>query len=267
MSEGQPAPIRPVPFARVRRWARTSRLRLAPEGILAQVHAEAERRLDARELARVRQQRARDPEHPLVTVRIATYSRGPRIASTLDSCLEQDYPNIEIIVVGDDCDAATQDAVLAYRDKGVKFVNLGQRGQYPQEKERMWQVAGCTPMNVGAYVAAGSWIAPCDDDDTFTPDHVSSLLSFAQSRDAEMVWSDAAMQRTDGSWERTLGPPLAHGRISHGSVLYRSDLRFMQLNRRSHLLNEPADWNLWKRMRGAGVRIAYCPRLTYYHYL
>jgi glycosyltransferase involved in cell wall biosynthesis len=222
--------------------------------------------LDARELAYVRRERTADPEWPLVTIRIATHSVGPRIANTLDSCLAQDYPHVEIVVVGDACDEATQDAVHSYRDRGVKFVNLGQRGQYPSEKERLWQVAGSTPMNVGAQLAAGSWIAPCDDDDTFTPDHVSTLLSFARSRDAEMVWSEAAMQRTDGSWERTLGPPLALGRISHGSVLYRSDLRFMDLNRRSHVVDEPADWNLWKRMRAAGVRIVYCPRLTYHHY-
>lgn len=131
----------------------------------------------------------------------------------------------------------------------------------------MWQVAGSTPMNVGSLLARGEWIAPCDDDDEFTPDHVEALVGHGLATGAEMVWSDAQMQQPDGAWKPTPGPPLNHGRISHGSVLFRSDLRFMMLNRRSYLMNQPADWNLWQRMSRAGVRIAYRPGVTYRHYL
>jgi hypothetical protein len=71
------------------------------------------------------------------------------------------------------------------------------------------------------------------------------------------------VQRPDDSWYVTPGPPLAYTAITHGSVLFRSDISFIDLNRRSYLVDEPADWNLWRRMALAGVRISHCPRVTY----
>ncbi|QWZ08139.1 glycosyltransferase family 2 protein [Nocardioides panacis] len=254
--------LRQVALARLVR----TRKALTRQSLTERAREWTEVRLDAAELSRVRREREPDEGDPLVTIRIATYSAGERLRRTIESCLAQDYPRVEIVVVGDCCDDATARVALDYADRGVRFVNLGRRGQYPSDRMSLWQVAGVTPMNIGALMAAGSWIAPCDDDDTLTPDHVSTLLAWARTHDAEMVWSDAAMQAEDGTWTTTGGPPLALGRISHGSVLFRSDIAFIDLNRRSYLLDEPADWNLWRRMSKAGVQISYCPQLTYYHY-
>lgn len=246
--------------------SRMTRRALSRPSRLERRRERAEVKLDALELEEVRRRRPPNPIQPRVTIRIATYSAGNRIRRALDSALAQDYPNFEVVVVGDCCDDATASVVASYSDCGVRFVNLGRRGQYPYDKRGLWLVAGCTPMNVASLIGEGEWIAPLDDDDAFTPDHVSTLISTALSRDAEMVWSDAAMQRSDGAWWRTPGPPMKLGRISHGSVLFRSDISFIQLNRRSHLVDEPADWNLWRRMERIGVRISYCPQVTYYHY-
>ncbi|GAA2018555.1 hypothetical protein GCM10009740_03020 [Terrabacter terrae] len=203
----------------------------------------------------------------MVSVRIATYSAGTRIRRALDSCLSQTYGNLEVVIVGDCCDDRTSAVIREYEsDARVRFANLGRRGQYPPPGTEMWQVAGATPMNVASLLARGDWIAPCDDDDEFTADHVEVLLSHALESGAEMIWSDAEMQQGDSSWTRTPGPPMRHGRISHGSVLFRSDLRFMALNRRSYLVNEPADWNLWQRMARAGVLIEHVPHVTYRHF-
>lgn len=229
--------------------------------------AKLETRLDRAELRRIRSDRPDPSLQPLVSVRIATFSAGDVIARTLESCLKQTYPNIEVVVVGDCCDEATEKAVARFTSDGrVRFVNLGLRGQYPPPGPARWQVAGTTPMNVGSLLARGEWIAPCDDDDEFTPDHVERLLDHALATKSEMVWSDAEMQQSDGSWRLTPGPPLKHGRISHGSVMYRSDLRFMALNRRSYLIDQPADWNLWSRMERSGVAMTYLPAVTYRHY-
>lgn len=224
-------------------------------------------RLDALELADIRRSRESDDDVPLVTVRIATFAAAEGIRASIESALKQDYPRVEVLVIGDYCDPKTAEVVRSYEDRGVTFINLGRRGQYPIGARQRWMVAGATPMNIGALMAAGSWIAPMDDDDQFSPDHVSRLMDWAQEHGAEMVWSDAAMENADGSWSPTPGPPLALGRISHGSVIFRSDISFIDLNRRSYLIDEPADWNLWRRMRNAGVKISYCPGVTYFHYL
>ena len=121
-------------------------------------------------------------------------------------------------------------------------------------------------MNAALFLARGDWIAPCDDDDELTPTHVEDLLRFAKSGHYEMVYSKAAMARPNGQWMIVGGPPLRDGRISHGSVLYSAGLRFFTYSDTCWKRAEPADWNLWKRMRRAGVRIGFHDQVTYIHY-
>lgn len=202
---------------------------------------------------------------PLVTVRIATYAAGEKLRRAVDSALAQTYARTEVLVVGDRCDEATVHVAQSYGDR-IRFVQLGHRGQYPPARRDRWMVAGATPMNAALKLAHGAWIAPCDDDDVLTPDHVEKLLAAALAEEAELVWSRAAMQLDDGSWSVTTGPELRYGQVSHGSVLYSTELRFMEYNLRCYHRQLPADWELFSRMRDAGVRIAHLPDVTYIHY-
>jgi hypothetical protein len=208
-----------------------------------------------------------DATDPLVTVRIATYNRGRILADrAIQSILGQTYRNLEVLVVGDACDQATSEAVESIGDERLRFVNLPTRGLYPEDAMARWMVAGTHPMNAALALARGSWIAPCDDDDKFSPTHIEQLLEHAIHNRLEMVWSRAALRRLDGGWSVTLGPPLQYGHISHGSVLYSLGLRFFRHSNTSWKLPEPGDWNLWRRMERAGVRIGFLDELTYFHY-
>jgi hypothetical protein len=204
---------------------------------------------------------------PLVTVRIATYNRGPLIAErTIPSVLDQTYRNLEVLVVGDACDDVTAAAVRSFDDGRLRFINLPTRGMYPDDRQARWMVAGTHPMNAALSLARGTWIAPCDDDDQFTPTHVERLLEHALRHRLEMVWSRAGLRQANDTWTVTLGPPLRHGQISHGSVIYSLGLRFFQHSNTSWKLPEPGDWNLWRRMQSAGVRMGFLDELTYFHY-
>ena len=210
--------------------------------------------------------RSADSPEPLVTVRIATYRRSDLIKRALDSVLSQSYQKLEVMVIGDACDDATQKAVESYSDMRLRFINLPTRGLYPEDAKSRWMVAGTHPMNAALPLISGDWIAPCDDDDEFTPNHVEALLERAISGRYEMVWSRAMLRQPDGNWVKTEGPPMALNRISHGSVLYSSGLRFFQHSNTSWRMKEPGDWNLWRRMQKAGVRIGFLDEVTYYHY-
>jgi Glycosyltransferase like family 2 len=204
---------------------------------------------------------------PLVTVRIATFDRGPLVAErAVASALRQSYQNLEVLVVGDACDPATADAVLSVRDPRVRFVNLPRRGTYPIDPADLWRVGGVHPMNAALSLARGDWIAPCDDDDELTDTHVEDLLRFARHGRFEMVYSKAAIAQPDGGWREVGHQPLRDGGISHGSVLYSAGLRFFAHSGTCWKLAEPADWNMWKRMRRAGVRIGFHDHVTYIHY-
>ena len=209
-----------------------------------------------------------DEPEPLVTVRIATYNRGVLTAErSIASALAQTYERLEILVVGDAADAATVEAVDAVKDERVRFVNLPVRGMYPSDPRHRWMVAGSAPMNVGLSLARGAWIAPCDDDDELSHDHVEVLLRNAQAKRVEMIYSKAKMEVAPGQWSIVGSIPLRHGHVTHGSVMYSSQLRFMRHSNTSWKLGEPSDWNLWRRMKRIGVRIGFLDRITYTHYL
>jgi glycosyltransferase involved in cell wall biosynthesis len=120
-------------------------------------------------------------------------------------------------------------------------------------------------MNAALTLARGDWIAPLDDDDEFLPTHVEELLNAARSARAELVFSKALMAGAD-DWQVVGDLPLREGHISHGSVLYSAGLRFFRYSDTCWRLAEPADWNLWKRMHRAGVRVAFHPFVTYRHF-
>jgi hypothetical protein len=130
-----------------------------------------------------------------------------------------------------------------------------------------WRVAGVLPANTALALGQGSWITACDDDDEFTPDHVETLLGEARRRRLEMVWSKADMEVRAGQWEVVGSEPLAEGRVTQGSVLFSMGLRFMRFSNTCWRAEQPADWNLWSRMRDIGVRTGFVDRITYLHRL
>lgn len=203
-------------------------------------------------------------QEPLVTVRIATYDRGPVVAErALASAVAQTYERLEILVVGDHCTEETARAVRSVHDPRIRFVDLPTRGIYPPGAASRRKVAGSHPMNVARSLAQGAWLAPCDDDDEMTPDHVEVLLAHALAGRLEMVYSKANFEEAPGRWREVGSEPLRMGEISHGSVLLSTGLRFMEHSNTCWKLREPSDWNLWKRMQRIGVRIGFCDRVTY----
>ena len=208
-------------------------------------------------------------EEPLVTIRIATYDRGPLVAErALATAVGQTYERLEILVIGDACDETTEAAVRSVDDPRVRFINLPARGMYPDQVRPRRLVAGSHPMNVGLALARGSWIAPLDDDDELTADHVEVLLGHARQHRLEMVWSRARTELDrPGEWTEIGSERIEEGGFAHGSVLYTAGLRFMRHSSTSWKRDEPSDWNLWKRMQRIGVRMGFCDHLTYVHYL
>lgn len=202
---------------------------------------------------------------PVVTVRIATKDRPDLLVErALPSALEQTYENIEILVVGDHCDNRTAEALADFDDPRIRYVNLGRQGDYPTDPVRRWQVAGSKPMNAALMLAAGEWLAPMDDDDALVDTHVEHMLRFAQERRLEFVWSKTIAFLGAGLAPTYVGHPvLSPACTNHGAVLYSMGLSVIPYSPTSDRLDEPFDWNLWKRLQLAGAKMAYLDELTY----
>jgi glycosyltransferase involved in cell wall biosynthesis len=197
--------------------------------------------------------RAYEPE-PLVSVRIGAYRGGELLFErALRSVREQTYGNLEVIVVCDGRDEETVRRLEGLGDPRLKVVQRPRNGPYPEDRDARWRVAGSHPFNQGVAHAKGAWIAPIDQDDEWCEDHLEVLLGAARATGAEVVFGVGRALLEDGG-ETWFGAwPPAQGDFGWQTAIYHAGLVSFLYDVNSHLLGEPADWNLARRMLEAGV--------------
>lgn len=111
-----------------------------------------------------------------VSVIIPTFNGAQFIGRTLDSILQQDYPPAEIIVVNDGSTDDTASVVRTYAP-GVRLIDI--------------ENGGPTGARLTAVRAAKSeWLAFCDSDDLWHPDHLSGLVGLADTHSVPFAFSN-----------------------------------------------------------------------------
>ena len=126
---------------------------------------------------------------PLVTIGIPTYNRAnSTLFSTINSAINQDYPNIEIIV-SDNCSSDnTEIIVQSFNDKRIKYlkqkINIGANNNY----------------NVCLNAAKGDYFLLLHDDDLIDHDFISTCLRTAKySKDFGFIRTGTRMIGEDGA--------------------------------------------------------------------
>ncbi|HEY9614269.1 glycosyltransferase family 2 protein [Allocoleopsis sp.] len=94
---------------------------------------------------------------PLVSVVIPTYCRPLLVKRAVQSALAQTLSQIEVIVVIDGPDQATQEALTAIDDSRLRVIEL------PNNQ------GSCSARNAGVDMAQAKWVAFLDDDDEWMP--------------------------------------------------------------------------------------------------
>jgi len=204
---------------------------------------------------------------PLVTARIGTYEGGETLFErAIASVLRQTYANWEAIVICDGRDEPTAERIAAIGDSRIRCVQRPRNGPYPPEPTARWQVAGAHPFNEGFALARGAWIAPIDQDDEWSDDHLDALVSAAQSSGAEVVYGVANVvvgshgETYFGTWPPVLGD------FGFQTAIHHAALTAFLYDANAYLIDEPADWHLARRMLESGVRFEFLDRIvtTYY---
>lgn len=203
-------------------------------------------------------------KEPLISVRIATHQqREDLIDVAISSVLQQTYENFEIVVVSDGENEWVASQLKKLANPKIRFFQNIPKGKYPEDRYLRWMVAGAPVADRGAKEARGSWIAPLDDDDKFLPNHLEILLKLAQEERAELAYSAVLQKQLTWKTESVIfsNPPALNGFSFLGS-LYLKSLDCFKYNSQSWMLDEPADWNLIRRMSQSGVRMASTPEVT-----
>jgi glycosyltransferase involved in cell wall biosynthesis len=205
---------------------------------------------------------------PLITVRIGTF-RGDDLLfdRALSSVRRQSYANWEAIVVCDGRQPSTGERIAALGDPRIRCVQRPRNGPYPAEAHARWLVAGSHPFNEAHAWAAGSWIAPIDQDDEWEDDHLESLLATAQDGRAEVAFGVArAIVPPDGETYFGAWPP-SLGDFGFQTAIYHAGLTAFLYDANTDLTGEPTDWNLARRMLEAGVRFDFLDRIVTNYYV
>lgn len=103
-------------------------------------------------------------DRTLVSAVIPTHGRPELLACAVRSALRQTWFFLEVIVVLDGPDAATEAYLASVADPRVRSVMLPEAA------------GGCAARNAGVRAARGEWIAFLDDDDEWMPDKIARQM-------------------------------------------------------------------------------------------
>lgn len=206
-------------------------------------------------------------ERPLITVAVATYNRARLLTERcIPSVLGQTYDNLELIVVGDRCTDETEDLVGRIEDPRLKFVNLPERGDYPEDPVRRWMVAGTPAMNRALAISNGRYITHLDDDDEYTLDRLEKLVAFASGEDYDLVWHPYWWENSKGEWRLNEAHQFAYSQVTTSSIFYASWFKKIPWDIDAHRLLEPGDWNRLRKFKYVGPASGRYPDPLLSHY-
>ncbi len=176
---------------------------------------------------------------PLISVIVCTYNRRDRLRGALDSVLSQGRDDTEVIVVDDGSD----DPVILSESMGgnVRLIRTSHRGVGAARAE-------------GLDAARGTFVAYCDDDDRWTPDHLDVLLDYLLATPTvDLVYGDS-------QWADGASPPRVPfsvdydaSRLAEFNYIFPSDVLHRAEAARDvggfdPRLRTYEDWDLWLRM-------------------
>jgi glycosyltransferase involved in cell wall biosynthesis len=141
---------------------------------------------------------------PLVTVIIPTYNRGWIVQEAIDSVLNQDFSDYELIVVDDGSNDNTREILESY-GKAITVLQQSNRGV-------------SAARNRGIAEAAGRLIAFLDSDDLWLPGKLTTQVKFFEEN------ADAVINQTQEIWIRNgarVNPKKRHHKFS-GMIFERS---------------------------------------------
>ena len=140
---------------------------------------------------------AKNPKKPLVSVIIPTYNRGWIVQEAIDSVLDQDFADYELIVVDDGSDDNTP-AILGGYGQAITVLDQSNKGV-------------SAARNHGIAAASGELIAFLDSDDLWLPRKLSTQVKFFKDH------PDAVINQTQERWIRNgvrVNPRQRHHKFS-----------------------------------------------------
>ena len=124
---------------------------------------------------------------PTVSVIISAYNRPAVVSFAIRSVLGSNFEDWEAVIVGDGCNAETEEAVRAFTDPRIRFHNLPANTGHQS-----------APHNKGVELARGEFVFFLNQDDMYFPDHISRGVDFMRATGADLSWSPVLLLQHSG---------------------------------------------------------------------
>lgn len=115
---------------------------------------------------------------PKVSIVLPTYNGAKYIRQSIDSCLNQTYKNIELIIVDDGSTDGTAEIIKSYKDQRIKYLRHKENKGIPNA------------LNTGFANATGEYLTWTSDDNYYADQAIEKMLSFLRDRNCSFVYCD-----------------------------------------------------------------------------
>jgi glycosyltransferase involved in cell wall biosynthesis len=177
---------------------------------------------------------------PLISIILPVYNGEKYLSKAIESCLNQSYINIELIIVND-CSTDNSLQIIesfAENDERIIIINNKENKKLPAS------------LNIGHNQAKGDFITWTSDDNMLKSNFLEFLLNTIENEEADLVYSDYDIINNDGKLKRKhkSGPTehLLFGNIIGASFLYKKKV-FEALKGYDENLYLLEDYDFWLR--------------------
>lgn len=113
-----------------------------------------------------------------VSIILPTYNGYKYIRQSIDSCLNQTYKNIELIIVDDGSTDKTSEIIKSFKDNRIKYIKHKKNKGLPHA------------LNTGFANAKGDYLTWTSDDNFYTEKAIEEMLIFLNKSNIDLVYTD-----------------------------------------------------------------------------
>jgi glycosyltransferase involved in cell wall biosynthesis len=196
---------------------------------------------------------------PLVSIVLPVYNGERYLRLAIDSILDQEYENLELIIVDDASTDSTPSIVREYKDKDKRIVSIINSSNL--------KLPGS--LNIGFEKAKGAWHTWTSDDNILHSNYLSELLKRAIEENSDFLYSDYEVIDENGQFLRLArmenANNLYRGNCVGACFIYKAEI-FITVGKYDETKFMYEDYDYWVRIQRRGFKMSYSNELHPYSY-